>query len=124
MERLVDVLPIAQDRGSRGLICIKPAARSIESSFVAQRSPILEMLPQSSVVPARLHESVVVGMDLRDAEIDFVALACSMGVAARRVVDPQDVAPALREAMRDDGPQLVEVMIADGFGSAAAFPAS
>jgi thiamine pyrophosphate-dependent acetolactate synthase large subunit-like protein len=55
-------------------------------------------------------------MDLRDPEIDFVSLARSMGVAARRVVDPQDAAPALREAMRDGGPQLVEVMIADGFG--------
>jgi len=29
-----------------------------------------------------------VGMDLRDPEIDFVALVRSMGVAARRVVDP------------------------------------
>jgi benzoylformate decarboxylase len=56
------------------------------------------------------------GMDLRDPEIDFVALARSMGVAARRVVDPQEIAPALREAMRHDGPHLVEVMIADGFG--------
>jgi len=57
-----------------------------------------------------------VGMDLRDPEIDFVALAQSMGVAARRIVDPQALAPALREAMRQGGPQLVEVMIADGFG--------
>jgi benzoylformate decarboxylase len=57
-----------------------------------------------------------VGMDLRDPEIDFVALARSMGVAARRVVDPQEIAPALREAMRHDGPHLIEVMIADGFG--------
>jgi benzoylformate decarboxylase len=58
-----------------------------------------------------------VGMDLREPEIDFVALARSMGVGARRVVAPQDVAPALREAMRQGGPQLVEVMVADGFGS-------
>jgi benzoylformate decarboxylase len=57
-----------------------------------------------------------VGMDLRDPEIDFVALAQSMGVAARRIVDPQALAPALREAMRQGGPQLLEVMIADGFG--------
>jgi benzoylformate decarboxylase len=57
-----------------------------------------------------------VGMDLRDPDIDFVSLARSMGVAARRVTDPQDVAPALREAMRAGGPQLVEVMVADGFG--------
>jgi benzoylformate decarboxylase len=64
-----------------------------------------------------------VGMDLRDPEIDFAALARSMGVAARRVVDPQAVAPALRETMRQGGPQLVEVMIADGFESAGARPA-
>jgi benzoylformate decarboxylase len=57
-----------------------------------------------------------VGMDLRDPEIDFVSLARSMGVAAQRVADPQGLAPALREAMRAGGPQLVEVMIADGFG--------
>jgi benzoylformate decarboxylase len=58
-----------------------------------------------------------VGMDLRDPEIDFVSLARSMGVAAQRVSDPQALAPALREAMRAGGPQLVEVMIADGFGA-------
>jgi benzoylformate decarboxylase len=63
-----------------------------------------------------------VGMDLRDPDIDFVAMARSMGVAARRVVDPQAIAPALREAMRAGGPQLVEVMIADGFEPAAARP--
>jgi hypothetical protein len=40
------------------------------------------------------------------------------------LTEPQDVAPALREAMRDGGPQPVEAMIADGFGSAAAFRAS
>jgi benzoylformate decarboxylase len=56
-----------------------------------------------------------VGMDLRDPEIDFVALARSMGVAAQRVVDPQDVAPVLREAMRSGAPQLVDVRVADGF---------
>mgnify|MGYP003401636285 CR=1 FL=1 len=44
-------------------------------------------------------------------------LARSMGVAARRVVDPQEVAPALREAMHQGGPRLVEIMIADGFGT-------
>jgi benzoylformate decarboxylase len=57
-----------------------------------------------------------VGMDLREPDIDFVSLARSMGVGARRVTDPQDVAPALREALRAGGPQLVEVRVADGFG--------
>ncbi|MDX1376435.1 MAG: thiamine pyrophosphate-binding protein [Burkholderiales bacterium] len=57
-----------------------------------------------------------VGMDLRDPEIDYAGLARSMGLAARRVTDPADVAPALREAVASGAPQLVEVMVADGFG--------
>lgn len=57
-----------------------------------------------------------VGMDLRDPEIEFTRLAQSMGVPARRVTDPQDVAPALREALAAGAPRVVEVMVADGFG--------
>ncbi len=57
-----------------------------------------------------------VGMDLRDPEIDFARLAQSMGVPARRVTDPQDVVPALREALASGAPRLLEVMVADGFG--------
>jgi len=56
------------------------------------------------------------GMDLRDPDIDFVALAASFGLAARRVTDPQDIAPALREAFAGGGPNLVDVRVADGFG--------
>jgi len=57
-----------------------------------------------------------VGMDLRDPAIDFTGLAQSMGVPARRIIDPQDFAPALREAMASGAPRLIEVMVADGFG--------
>lgn len=56
------------------------------------------------------------GMDIRDPAIDFTGLAQSMGVSARRVADPNDVVPALREAAGRDGPSLIEVMVADGFG--------
>ncbi|TAK82522.1 MAG: thiamine pyrophosphate-binding protein [Betaproteobacteria bacterium] len=56
------------------------------------------------------------GMDLRDPEIDFVALGRSFGLAARRVADPQDIAPALREAFASGAPNLVDVRVADGFG--------
>ena len=56
------------------------------------------------------------GMDLRDPEIDFVALAKSMGLAARRVADPQDIAPALREAFASGKPNLIDMRVADGFG--------
>jgi benzoylformate decarboxylase len=58
-----------------------------------------------------------VGMDIRDPAIDFTALAQSMGVSARRVTRPDDVVPALREAAASAGPALVEVMVADGFGT-------
>jgi benzoylformate decarboxylase len=56
------------------------------------------------------------GMDLRDPDIDFVSLAASFGLAARRVTDPQDIAPALREAFAGGVPNLVDVRVADGFG--------
>jgi benzoylformate decarboxylase len=55
------------------------------------------------------------GMDLRDPDIDFVALAMSFGLAARRVTDPQDIAPALREAFASGKPNLIDVRVADGF---------
>jgi benzoylformate decarboxylase len=56
------------------------------------------------------------GMDLRDPDLDFVALAQSFGLAARRVTDPQDIAPALREAFASGQPNLIDLRVADGFG--------
>ena len=57
-----------------------------------------------------------VGMDIKDPAIDYVGLARAMGVPGRRVTDPNDVAPALREAAEQGGPSLIEVVVADGFG--------
>jgi benzoylformate decarboxylase len=57
-----------------------------------------------------------VGMDIRDPAIDYVGLARSLGVPGRRVTDPNDVVPALREAAERSGPSLIEVIVADGFG--------
>jgi benzoylformate decarboxylase len=57
-----------------------------------------------------------VGMDIKDPAIDYVGLARAMGVPGRRVTDPNDVAPALREAAERRGPSLIEVVVADGFG--------
>ena len=56
------------------------------------------------------------GMDLRDPDVDFMSLAASFGLAARRVSDPQDIAPALREAFASGVPNVVDVRVADGFG--------
>lgn len=62
------------------------------------------------------HSDKFIGMDIRDPAIDYCALAQSMGVPARRVTEPHDFAPALREAVASGGPRLIEVMVADGFG--------
>jgi benzoylformate decarboxylase len=56
------------------------------------------------------------GMDLREPEIDFVSIGKSFGLAARRVTDPQDIAPALREAFASGKPNLIDLRVADGFG--------
>ena len=58
-----------------------------------------------------------IGMDIREPELDFVALAQSMGVPAQRIVDPAEVGPALQKAMASGGPSLLDVSVADGFGS-------
>ncbi len=56
------------------------------------------------------------GMDIREPDLDFVALAKSMGLAARRVTEPEDIAPALREAFASGKPNLIDMRVADGFG--------
>lgn len=58
-----------------------------------------------------------VGMDLREPDIDFVALATSMGVRAARIEHPDQFEPALREASRSGRTWLLDVPVADGFGN-------
>jgi acetolactate synthase-1/2/3 large subunit len=49
--------------------------------------------------------------DLERPELDFVALARGMGVPARRAADTAQLATALREALAEPGPHLVEAVI-------------
>ncbi|MEO5862148.1 MAG: thiamine pyrophosphate-dependent enzyme [Burkholderiales bacterium] len=60
-------------------------------------------------------EAKFIAMDLRDPRIDFVALAQSMGVSARRVTDPQEVDATLCECYAQAGPTLIDVVVHDGF---------
>jgi benzoylformate decarboxylase len=57
-----------------------------------------------------------VGMDLKDPAIDFVGVARGLGMSARRIAEPREIAPALRQAIETGAPNLVEVVVADGFG--------
>jgi benzoylformate decarboxylase len=51
-------------------------------------------------------------LDLVGPEVDFVALAQSLGVAARRVTDPEELAECVRDSLRSNQPQLFDVPIA------------
>ena len=57
-----------------------------------------------------------VGMDLRDPPIEWVGLAQSLGVPARRVTDAADITPAIKEATARGGPSLIDAGVQDGFG--------
>ncbi len=52
-----------------------------------------------------------VAMDLTDPELRFDRMAEAMGVRGRRVERPEDLAPALREAIAHGGPSLVDVVM-------------
>jgi benzoylformate decarboxylase len=52
-----------------------------------------------------------VGMDFNKPELDFVALARGMGVAAKRIDMPAALPDALKEAISSGRPSLLDVVI-------------
>ncbi|MCZ6455462.1 MAG: thiamine pyrophosphate-binding protein [Alphaproteobacteria bacterium] len=52
-----------------------------------------------------------IGMDLHEPEIDFVALAQSLGVTAERITEPGAVRPALDAAIASGVPTLLDVIV-------------
>ncbi|WP_459719163.1 thiamine pyrophosphate-binding protein [Paraburkholderia sp. 2C] len=52
-----------------------------------------------------------IGMDITDPTIDFVALAGSLGVPARRVERAADIAGAVEDGIRSGRPNLIDVPI-------------
>jgi benzoylformate decarboxylase len=58
-----------------------------------------------------------IGMDLKNPAIDFVELAQSLGVKAKRITDADEVGPAIREATSESGPMLLDVIVDDGFSN-------
>ena len=68
-------------------------------------------LPNSS----SLAKERIIGMDFKNPELDFSAIAQGMGVKAYQVAEPDDIVPAFRKAMAEDGPTLLDVRIADGY---------
>jgi len=50
-------------------------------------------------------------LEITNPEIDFVALAQSLGVPAERITDPDDLSSALQASWTSDGPRLIDVPI-------------
>jgi benzoylformate decarboxylase len=61
---------------------------------------------------ASAERGVFVGMDINEPEIDFVKLAESMGVAARRASNASELRPTLEWSFAESDPTLVDVSIA------------
>ena len=52
-----------------------------------------------------------IGMDFADPEVDFTALAKSLGMPAERITEPDALAPALQRAFATPGPKLLDVVV-------------
>jgi benzoylformate decarboxylase len=50
-------------------------------------------------------------MDILDPAIDFLALAASMGLPARRIDRAAEIAPSLEAAILSGAPNLIEIPI-------------
>ena len=57
-----------------------------------------------------------IAMDLTDPLLDFARIAEAFGVRGRRVEHPDDLAPALREALAAGEPSLVDVVVEGAVG--------
>lgn len=51
------------------------------------------------------------GAELVDPDLDFARLAEAFGIFAQRVEEPEGIEPALKRAMEQAGPALVDVVI-------------
>lgn len=101
------------------------AMYSIQALWTAAhlRRPITYVIPNNRsyrILKERLQSfrgtDRFIGMDLREPEIDFVALARSMGLRALRITDPGEFEGALREATASGEPWLLDVPVEDGYG--------
>lgn len=55
-----------------------------------------------------------IAMDFKDPAIDFVELAKSLGLTAERITEPDALRPALKAALANPGPNLIEVVVEGG----------
>ena len=71
---------------------------------------ILKNCAQVLKLPHACREQFV-GLDLAAPSIDYVGLARSLGVSARRVTEPDELTESVRQSLSADSPQLIEVPV-------------
>jgi benzoylformate decarboxylase len=72
---------------------------------------ILKKFMRSQPHYASVRANRFIAMDIIDPAIDFLALAASMGLSARRIDRAADIAPALEAAISSGVPNLMEIPI-------------
>jgi benzoylformate decarboxylase len=72
---------------------------------------ILKKFMRSQPHYASLRANRFIAMDIVDPPIDFMALAASMGLPARRIDRAVDIAPSLEAAISSGVPNLIEIPI-------------
>ena len=55
------------------------------------------------------------GTELSPPDIDFCSIAKGMGLAARKVTEPGELGPALRQALASGAPNLIDVVVDPSF---------
>jgi benzoylformate decarboxylase len=75
---------------------------------------ILKGFMRSQAHYASVRANRYIAMDLVDPEIDFLALAASLGVAGRRVSRAADIAPALEAGIASGRANLIEITVSAG----------
>lgn len=75
------------------------------ASYMILKGGLLAMKGESA------ERGLFVGMDITEPEIDFVKLAESMGLSAKRVLKASELRPALDWALGQKGPTLLDVAI-------------
>jgi benzoylformate decarboxylase len=72
---------------------------------------ILKRFMRSQPHYASTRANRFIGMDILDPAIDFLALAASMGLPARRIDRAAEIAPALEAVILSGAPNLIEIPI-------------
>ena len=85
----------------------------IPVTYVVFNNASYRILKQGMVryLGASERKSEFPAMDFGDPVIDIAKQAAVWGMPARRIDQPADIRPALREALDHDGPSLVDVVI-------------